>query len=71
MKVNSSNISEIEHDDGLLTVTFTSGRTYVYEGVPEGVYTALVDESKAPGGSVGKTFNRLVRGGGYEGVEQS
>lgn len=69
MKVSGSkNIAAIDYEDGTLTTTFTNGRKYAYADVPEGVYEELVAQvqSTDPEASVGKTFNRLVRQGGYD-----
>ena len=57
MKVQSSTISEINHDGKLLTVTFVNGREYVYEGVPMNIYE---DFTKAE--SKGKYFHENING---------
>ena len=77
--VKSSNIASLDWDSdptagfedgpelGPLTVSFTNGRTYVYEDVSKDIYDELVAEalSTREGASVGKTFNKLVRQGGF------
>jgi hypothetical protein len=68
MKVNSTNIQEIDHDAGGLLVTFKNGRQYRYPTVDGDTYGALATEAVNPDGSVGKLFNRLIRGS-HEGVE--
>ena len=55
MKVQSSMISEINHDGKLLKVTFNNGSEYVYEGVPVKIYE---DFSKAE--SKGKYFHENI-----------
>lgn len=42
-----------------------SAGTYVYEKVPPQVFATLRD-AKANGDSVGQTFNKLVKQGGYK-----
>jgi len=56
--VDSTAISEIEYNvvSSLMKVTFTSGATYIYAGVPESEYEALVEAS-----SIGRKFVRDVR----------
>lgn len=68
MKVNSSNIEEIEHDAGGLVVTFKNGRQYRYPSVDGDLFAALAEACIDPDASVGKTFNLLVRGT-HEGFE--
>lgn len=55
MKVQSSMISEINHDGKLLKVTFNNGSEYAYEGVPVNIYE---DFSKAE--SKGKYFHENI-----------
>jgi hypothetical protein len=69
MKVNSSNIDTIDHDREGLIVRFQSGRTYRYPTADQGIFEVLANEATDANGSVGKTFNRLVRQGGHEGIE--
>jgi hypothetical protein len=54
----STAIARIEYDDlsHLLQVTFTTGRTYTYDGVPRDVYASFVN---AP--SKGQFFNAYIR----------
>ena len=62
MQVASSNVVEIDYDDqrSVLTVTFTSGGTYEYSGVPRSVADQVMTS-----GSVGSTLNALVKNAGY------
>lgn len=71
---NSSNIKgfsfELDKDRpdeefGRLTVQFSSGMVYDYDSVPAETFEELVS-AFAAGDSVGKEFNRLIRGQ-YEG----
>lgn len=55
MKVQSSTISEINYDGKLLTISFTNGREYVYEGVPANVYEAFTQAD-----SKGKYFHENI-----------
>jgi len=48
-----------EHSD--LSVGFTNGSLYVYEGVPTRVVLSLITAE-----SVGKAFHSLIKKGGYE-----
>lgn len=48
-----------EHSD--LTVGFTNGSLYTYEGVPTRVVLSLITAE-----SVGKAFHTLIKQGGYE-----
>jgi KTSC domain len=54
----STVIKQIDYDAGesCLTVTFTSGKVYRYDGVPADVYDAFEDAS-----SKGSFFNRCIR----------
>lgn len=45
LPVTSSNLSSVGYDDGKLYITFHGNRTYVYFGVPEYVYTGLLNAS--------------------------
>jgi len=56
-KVKSSSIAAVGHDGKALHVTFTSGATYKYDGVPAHV----ADDLKAAK-SVGQHFAAHVRG---------
>jgi hypothetical protein len=60
--VVSSNIETIGYDDKAeqLYVHFYSGKTYRYDGVPEGVYTDLMGSA-----SKGRAFETLIRRAGY------
>jgi hypothetical protein len=55
MKVQSSTISEINYDGKLLTISFTNGREYVYEGAPSAIY-----EEFANADSKGKYFHENI-----------
>lgn len=56
--VKSSNVHAIGWEDtGVLRVVFRSGAIYEYVGVEERVFGELLQAE-----SVGKTFNKLVRG---------
>lgn len=55
--VQSSNITHIGHDGDALHVTFSSGQTYKYAGVPAETHKALLAAS-----SVGKFFASEIRG---------
>lgn len=57
-KVHSSAISKIEYDDESkeLSVTFTSGGTYDYPGVPESEVMNLIKAD-----SVGRYFHSHIR----------
>jgi hypothetical protein len=57
MQVNSSHISDVEWEGGVLTVSFAKGGQYRYYDVPEGIFRELVS---AP--SVGKFFAANVEG---------
>lgn len=54
--VQSSVIEEIDWHDRELTVTFKTGRLYVYSAVPQFVYFQFL---RAP--SKGEYFNREIR----------
>jgi hypothetical protein len=53
----STAIVEFDWEDDTLTITFISGGTYAYFGVPRGIFDEMRD---AP--SVGRYFHRRVRG---------
>jgi len=57
MQVESSHISDVEWDEGVMTVTFKDGGTYNYYDVPVGIYQEMV---AAP--SVGRFFKDNVKG---------
>jgi hypothetical protein len=56
--VDSSAIIRVEYDAAAraLTVIFTTGRRYVYDDVPPGVYQAFLDAE-----SQGRYFNACIR----------
>lgn len=56
--VISSTIREIEYDDltAALTITFTSGKTYIYYLVPRDVYEQFLNAA-----SKGAFFNTEIR----------
>lgn len=60
-KVDSRNLHSVsfwkDKGEGVLEITFNSGRTYQYQGVPRSVVTAMVRAR-----SVGKAFNANVLG---------
>ncbi len=67
MRVSSSNISDIDYDEEsrVLSVTFNTGSQYEYSGVPQYVWEQLKSAGQG-GGSVGQTFNSLVKRAGYQ-----
>ncbi|HEV7668313.1 MAG TPA: KTSC domain-containing protein [Thermoanaerobaculia bacterium] len=56
--VDSSSLSGVGYDSSsrTLEIEFVSGRIYRYQGVPQGIYSALLE---AP--SKGQFFNREIR----------
>lgn len=54
---NSSMLSHCEHDGDCLTITFSNGAKYKYEGVPTHEYQALINAESA-----GKHFGMHVKG---------
>lgn len=56
--VESSAIRRIAHDEASreLRVTFTSGKTYIYYGVPRATYEAFIDSP-----SKGQFFNEHIK----------
>lgn len=52
----STAIEDIVWKNGELTVTFTTGRVYIYSGVPREVHLAFINAS-----SKGAFFNREIR----------
>lgn len=62
--VSSTNIASLGWKGQVLRVAFTSGGAWRYEGVPRSVYEAVRDA-----GSVGKEFNKLIKGS-YPGSEE-
>lgn len=56
--VDSTAISEITYNNTskILTITFTSGASYIYIGVPESEYENLAEAS-----SIGRTFVEDIR----------
>jgi len=59
MSWHSGRLAGQEHSD--LTVAFTNGSIYTYEGVPTRVVLTLISAE-----SVGKAFHALIKKGGYE-----
>ena len=57
MQVESSHISDVDYEDGVLTIQFKDGGTYNYFDVPAGIYQEMVS---AP--SVGRFFKDNVKG---------
>lgn len=56
ISVNSSNISSVGYENRTLYVSFHSGSTYTYSGVPQYVYEELLDAS-----SKGKYFAANIK----------
>ena len=54
--VSSSNIESVGHENRTLYIRFHSGGLYSYSGVPESVYTALLNAS-----SKGQFFHRNIK----------
>jgi hypothetical protein len=54
--VISSNIASVGWENDTLEVTFASGTTYQYVGVPKSIYDGLVSAK-----SVGKHFNTNIK----------
>lgn len=54
----SSYIAETEYDqpNESLTVEFTDGSRWNYQGVPRGIYTQLITSA-----SIGRAFHALIR----------
>lgn len=55
--LNSTAIQAVGYFGGVLTIQFTSGRTYDYFGVPEWIFLGLL---AAP--SAGAFYNRFIKG---------
>jgi hypothetical protein len=55
--LNSSAIRAVGYFGGVLTIQFTSGRTYDHPGVPEWLFLGLL---AAP--SAGAFYNKFIRG---------
>ena len=60
----SEMVEDPDENWGDLTVVFNNGSTYRYKRVPLSEYVFMV--SGGMNGSNGKTFNQLVKAGGYE-----
>lgn len=56
ISVESSNLRSVGYENGTLYVSFHSGSTYSYDGVPQSVYENLLN---AP--SKGKYFNTNIK----------
>lgn len=56
-KVESSNISEIGHEGTTLTVKFSNGGTYEYDGVPAEMLGKILTAE-----SPGKFFHQHIKG---------
>ena len=54
--VNSSNLTSVGYENGTLYITFHSGETYSYSGVPETIYHGLM-----AAGSHGKYFHAHIK----------
>lgn len=54
--VSSSDLSSVGYENGTLYIAFHSGGLYSYSGVPEHIYSALLD---AP--SKGKFFHANIK----------
>lgn len=64
--VKSSNIESLRYDDEeqTLDVTFMSGSTYRYYGIPKEVYQAVIDErftNQKGEPSLGGSFIKIIR----------
>lgn len=57
VKVDSSMIKSVGHEESTLEVEFTTGAVYQYHGVSEHIHQELMQAD-----STGKAFNRLIRG---------
>ena len=56
VKVESSNIEKVGHDNEDLYVTYKSGNTYKYLGVPKEVYNNLLESE-----SKGRFMNSAIK----------
>jgi hypothetical protein len=56
-KLQSSNLAEASWRDETLTVTFQSGKSYEYAGVPRAMFQALCDAS-----SCGRYLSQHIKG---------
>jgi hypothetical protein len=56
-EVYSSHVAEIGFENGELTVTWSSGKTSVYSGVPESTANEVMSAA-----SVGSALRELVKG---------
>jgi hypothetical protein len=74
LDVTSSNVGRIGYDDDArrLYVQFRSktegtrdGTIYRYDHVPNAIFEALIQADEDDDGSVGSTFHRLVKTGGF------
>ena len=63
----SSIIGKVSYQEstGTLSITFTTGETYIYESIPNSVYVAFLN---AP--SLGMYFHKHIRGR-YIGIKQT
>ena len=59
--VKSSNVAQIGHEGSKMRVKFRNGSVYEYDGVDRDSYRAVRD-----GESVGRAYNKTIRGGGFE-----
>lgn len=57
MKVQSSNLSEIDYDGSSLTITFRSGHVWKYANVPPEIWEDF-QKAESPGGF----FHKNIRG---------
>jgi len=59
IKVQSSNILEVGHDEdtNTLVVVFKNGSSYEYDNVPKAVYSEMINSD-----SVGKYYSSNIRG---------
>jgi hypothetical protein len=54
--VSSSDLAAVGYENGSLCVRFNSGGLYVYSGVPESIYSGLMNAS-----SHGKYFHAYIK----------
>ena len=54
--ISSSDLASVGYENGSLYVRFNSGGLYVYSGVPESIYSGLMNAS-----SHGKYFHAYIK----------
>ena len=60
-KVESTNLASIGYEDGVLEIQFQKGLVYQYFDVPDSVHEELMESE-----SIGKSFFRLIKAGGFK-----